>query len=112
MGVVVVATDAVSDKGTTVLELNLETSSLEERKTPAALLTLALNVLAAHSPPEKVVIGQRLPGLRDLSGTSKRDCVEVSENAKRDLAGKQREGVDADDLVQRVGQVRQLRAVR
>lgn len=81
VGVVVVAANAVGNKGAAVLELDLQSSSLEEGKAPTALLALAFDVLATHSSPEKVVVGESLPALRYLSGASERDGVEVAENA-------------------------------
>ena len=103
-------TDAEGGRGTAVLELDLETASLEERKTPTTLFTLAVNVLTAHTAPEKVIVGEGLPCAGDLGCAAKRYGVKVAEDAEGDFAGEKGEGVNADDPVQRVREMGQLRA--
>jgi hypothetical protein len=96
--------------GTSILELHLEPFPLEQRQAPSALLAFPVDVLSAHPAPEEVIVRERLPRFVDLRRAAEGDGVEVAEDAEVDLAGQEGEGVDADDLVQRVGQVRQLRA--
>ena len=96
--------------GTPILQLDLQPLPLEQRQTPAAGLALSINVLSTHPPPEEVIVSQGFPALGDLGGAAEGDGVEVPEDAHVDLAGEERERVDTDDLVERVGELGELGA--
>jgi hypothetical protein len=94
-----------SSRGTSLVELHLQSPPFEKGQAPSAFLAFPLDVLPAHPAPEEVVVCKGFPGLGDLRGATEGDGVEVAEDTEIDFTGEKGEGVDADDGVERVGEV-------
>jgi len=59
-------------------------------------------MLSTHSSPEKIVVCECFPLLRDLGCSSKGNSVEVAENPQIDFAREEGEWVDSNDFVELV----------
>ena len=112
MRVLLVTSNSHGCHGRAMRQFDLETFPFEQRQTPATFLALPVDMLSTHSAPEEVIVGECFPGFRNLRGATEGDGIEVAEDAKVDFSGEKRERVYADDLVERVGEVGELRAER
>ena len=66
-------------------------------------------MLSTHPPPEQIIIRQLSPPSADLSCFSQGDGIQEPQDFQRHFFRKKREWVDADDLGEGFGEVRELR---
>jgi hypothetical protein len=91
----------VSPIGGTELDLTLcltQALTIQKRKTPATLVTLAANMLFTHPMPDHIVIGQSSPAMRHLGCSAEGRSVEVAEDFERQLWGEGGKEIDANEF--------------
>lgn len=65
-------------------------------------------MLLADPPPEDVVVGEAPPLAAHLSGAAQGGCIEIAKNLEQNLARKDGEWVDADEVGELFGQEGEL----